>query len=165
MWSTQASSNSETSTCSWPNWTVVSAFDFLWSFKCFLYGLTHSFPMHPFSRTSKTLKKAKFSLCRSSHRRCSVRKVLRNFTKFIGKQLCHCLFFKKVAGLRPATMLKKRLWHRYFPVNFAKFLRTPSLQNISGRLLLIVHKWWLSLSKKQVDKCLYSLWLKDFPEI
>ena len=35
------------------------------------------------------------------------------------------LFFNKVAGFRPATLLKKRLWHRCFPVNFAKFLRTP----------------------------------------
>ena len=26
---------------------------------------------------------------------------------------------------RPATLLKKRLWHRWFPVNFGKFLRTP----------------------------------------
>ena len=25
----------------------------------------------------------------------------------------------------PATLLKKRLWHRCFPVNFTKFLRTP----------------------------------------
>ena len=25
----------------------------------------------------------------------------------------------------PATLLKKTLWHRCFPVNFAKFLRTP----------------------------------------
>ena len=25
----------------------------------------------------------------------------------------------------PVTLLKKRLWNRYFPVNFAKFLRTP----------------------------------------
>ena len=25
----------------------------------------------------------------------------------------------------PATLLEKRLWHRCFPVNFAKFLRTP----------------------------------------
>ena len=25
----------------------------------------------------------------------------------------------------PATLLKKRHWHRLFPVNFAKFLRTP----------------------------------------
>ena len=37
---------------------------------------------------------------------------------------------------RPATLLKKRLWHRCFPMNFAKFLRTPFLQNTSGRLLL-----------------------------
>ena len=50
--------------------------------------------------------------------------------------MCQSLFFNKVAGLRPATLLKKRLWHRYFPVNFAKFLRTPFLQNIFGRLLL-----------------------------
>ena len=26
---------------------------------------------------------------------------------------------------RPATLLKKRLRRRFFPVNFAKFLRTP----------------------------------------
>ena len=31
---------------------------------------------------------------------------------------------------------KKRLWHRCFPVNFVKLLRTPFLQNISGRLFL-----------------------------
>ena len=34
-------------------------------------------------------------------------------------------FFNKSAGLRPATLLKKRLWHRYFPVNFVKFPGTP----------------------------------------
>ena len=27
-------------------------------------------------------------------------------------------------GLRPATLVKKRLWHRCLPMNFAKFLRT-----------------------------------------
>ena len=57
--------------------------------------------------------------------------VLRNFKKFTGKHLCQSLFFNKVAGLRPATLLKKRLWHRCFPVNFVKFLRTPFLQNTS----------------------------------
>ena len=57
---------------------------------------------------------------RSSHRKCSVKKgVLRNFGKFTGKYLCQSLFFNKVAGL------KKRLWHRCFPVNFAKNLRAP----------------------------------------
>ena len=53
------------------------------------------------------------------------KKVLRNFAKFTGKHLCQSLFFNKVAGL----------WHRC-SVNFANFLRTPFLQNTSGRLLL-----------------------------
>ena len=74
---------------------------------------------------------------RSSHRRCSVKKgVLRNFANFTGKHLCQSLFFNKAEGLRPASLLKKRLWHRCFPVNVAKFLRTPFLQNTSGRLHL-----------------------------
>ena len=39
-------------------------------------------------------------ICRSSHHRCSIKKcVLRNFTKFTGKNLCQGLFFNKVAGL------------------------------------------------------------------
>ena len=33
---------------------------------------------------------------------------------------------------------KKRLRHRCFPVNFAKFLRTSFLQNTSGRLRLLL---------------------------
>ena len=45
-------------------------------------------------------------------------------------------FFNKVAGLRPATLLKKRLWHRCFPVNFAKFLRTIFLTERLRWLLL-----------------------------
>ena len=74
---------------------------------------------------------------RSSHQRCSIKKgVLRNFSKFTGQYLCQSLFFNKVAGLRPATLLKKSLWHRCFPLNFVKFLRTPFLQNTSGRVLL-----------------------------
>ena len=78
-------------------------------------------------------------MIRSSHRRCSVKKgVLRNFAKFTGKHLC----------LRPATLLKKRLWRRCFPVIFEKFLRTPFLQNTSWRLLLgdigILSKFCLS---------------------
>ena len=34
------------------------------------------------------------------------------------------------------TLLKKRLWQRCFPVNFAKYLRTP---------FFIEHLWWLLL--------------------
>ena len=70
--------------------------------------------------------------------------ILRNFQKFTGKHLCQSLSFNKVAGLRFATLLKKRLWHRCFPVNFVKFLRTTFSQNTSGRLLLWI--FWLRYS-------------------
>ena len=74
------------------------------------------------------LLKQRKSTSWSIHWRCSVRKgILINFAKFTGKHLCQSLFF---------DLLKKRLWHRCFPVNFAKFLRTPFLQNTSGLLLL-----------------------------
>ena len=80
---------------------------------------------------------------RSSHWRCSVKKdVLKNFAKSTGKQLCQSLFFNKVTGLRSATLLKKRLWHRCFAVNFARPLRTPFERNTSGRVLL-----WMTTSK------------------
>ena len=71
--------------------------------------------------------------------------VLKNFAKFTEKHLCQSIFFNKVAGLRqnfqkhlflqnssggcfwrfrvkPASLLKKRLWDRCFPVNFVKVL-------------------------------------------
>ena len=51
--------------------------------------------------------------------------VLRNFRKFTGIHLCQSLFVNKLASLRPATLLKKRLWHRCVPMNFVKFLGTP----------------------------------------
>ena len=50
--------------------------------------------------------------------------VLKNFAIFTGKHLRQSLFFNKFVGLRPATLLKKRLWYRCFPVNFAKFSKT-----------------------------------------
>ena len=40
--------------------------------------------------------------------------VLKNFTKFTGNQLCQSLFFNKIAGLRPTTLLKKRLMTGFF---------------------------------------------------
>ena len=56
----------------------------------------------------------------------------RNFEKFIGKH--------SGTGLLPATLLKKRLWHRCFPVNFAKFLRTHFLQK-TFRLLKFISQF------------------------
>ena len=75
-----------------------------------------------------------YNIFRSSRRGAFYKKgVLRNFTKLTGKHLFQSLFFNKNAGLRPAILLK-RLWHRCFPVNFTKFLKTPFSQNTSGHL-------------------------------
>ena len=41
-------------------------------------------------------------------------------------------FLNKVADLQACNFLKKRLQNRCFPVNIAKFLRAPFLQNTSG---------------------------------
>ena len=88
-----------------------------------------------------SILKTKFGLMRKyfqvrSSRPEVVRKkdVLRNFTKITGKHLSQSLFFNKVAGARPTTLLKMKLWHRCFPVNFVKFLRRP---------FFIEHFWWL----------------------
>ena len=51
-------------------------------------------------------------------------------------------FYNKVAGIRPGTLLRKRLWHRCFPVNLAKFLR-PSF--------LTEHLRWLLLLEVEIN--------------
>ena len=86
--------------------------------------------------------------------------VLRNFVKFTGKHMCQSLFFNKVAGLRPATLLKKRLWRRCFPMNYAKFLGAPFFTEHPGGCLwsskLTELDLWLSFNSLSVDiyKCL-----------
>ena len=58
--------------------------------------------------------------------------VLKNFAIFTGKDLCWSLFY--VCGV---NFIKKKLQHRYFPVNITKYLGTPiTLRNFSERLLL-----------------------------
>ena len=73
---------------------------------------------------------------------------LKIFTNFTGKHLCRSLFFSLF--FNKGFLLKERLRHKCFIVNFAKFLRTPFLQDTSERLLLI-----FQLKKvKSKGKCL-----------
>ena len=58
---------------------------------------------------------------------------------------------KKGIQKRPATLLKKRLWRRCFPVNFVKFLKTPFLQDTSERLLLQDRKEKRFFLRKQAN--------------
>ena len=45
-------------------------------------------------------------MIQAAKRKCSIKKgVLRNLSKFTGKQLCQSLFFDKAADLRPTTLL------------------------------------------------------------
>ena len=83
---------------------------------------------------------------RSSHRRCS-KKCSHKFRKIHRKTKTPVResLFNKVVGLRPATLLKKRPWHRWFPVNFVRFLRTSFLTE---------HLRWLLL-----EACLYKQFL------
>ena len=56
--------------------------------------------------------------------------VLKNVAEFYWKSLSQ--------SLKPVTLFKERLWHRCFPVNFVKFLRTPFWHNTSEWLFLKV---------------------------
>ena len=69
-------------------------------------------------------------------RRCSVKKVILEISQYSQKNTCARVSFIFSSGLRPASLFKKRLWHRYFPVSFVKFLRT---------LFITEHHQWLLL--------------------
>ena len=86
---------------------------------------------------------------RRSHRRCSVKKVLfLKFCKIHRKTPVSESFFNKVAVWVLKRYQKMRIWHRYFPMNFVKFLtklfcRTTPMagdNQISDKWLLL-SKW------------------------
>ena len=58
-------------------------------------------------------------------KRCS-----KKFRKFYRKTPALESLFNKVAGLQTCNIIKKKLQHRCFPVEFVKFLRTHILKNI-----------------------------------
>ena len=72
-------------------------------------------------------------------RRSSVKKVFLKALQNSQENICgRVFFFNQVADLRPTTWLKKRPWHKCFPVNFAKFLRTHFLYNTYGSCFWII---------------------------
>ena len=61
--------------------------------------------------------------------------VLKNFTKFLGKNLCWSLFSNKVAGLRPTALLKKTPT-QVFSFEFCKTFKNTFFTEPHPRLLL-----------------------------
>ena len=91
--------------------------------------------------------------------------VLKNFVILTGKYLYWSLFWTKLQAWRPATFLKNRHQHRCFPVNTAKFLRTPILKKTCERLLLeyfekvkhfLVTNWLLEMKNQLLELTNYS---------
>ena len=74
----------------------------------------------------------------TSHSRVFCKKYpLKKFHKMRRKTPVPESTFNKVTGPRP----KKRLWHRCFPVNFAKVLRTVITPHITPLMAASV-LWW-----------------------
>ena len=76
---------------------------------------------------------------------------------------CARVFFLIKLQAKSATLLKKRLWHRCFPANYVKFLKTPFLQNTSGRLLLKIAS--LDLTSKFLNlkiHCVKSVQIRSY---
>ena len=67
---------------------------------------------------------------------CSVKKLFLEISQNSQENTFARVSFLIKLQAPPATLLKKRLWHRCFPVNFAKFLRTRFITE---------HLWWLLL--------------------
>ena len=77
---------------------------------------------------------------RSSHRRCSIKRLFSKILQKLQEKTCVgvSLFPNKIAGLSPVTLLTKKLRHKCFLVNFAKFLRTAFFKEQPLWLLLYI---------------------------
>ena len=72
--------------------------------------------------------------------RCSVKKVFSEISQNSQRNTCtRVSFLIRLNPLRTATLLKKRLWYRCFPVNFVTFLRTSFLTKHLRWLLLNIY--------------------------
>ena len=67
------------------------------------------------------------------------------FAGFTGRRLCRGLFFDKVAGLRPAALLKERLWSGYFFCDFSGQIFDIHLQKTGSAFYLNVLKMDLAI--------------------
>ena len=85
--------------------------------------------------------------------------VLRNFAKFTQKHLCQSLFFNKVAGLRPATLLKKRPGTDVFTCEFCEISKNTSLDRtslVAASELCALSIYINTLKKIRKEYCLFN---------
>ena len=110
------------------------------------------------------------SLQRSSHWRCTVKKVFLKISQISQENVFVGVSFNKIEGLKTWNFIKKRLQGRCFPLKFARFLRTLILKKICERLLLssLPHLAWyvgtyestISIIRTHVWSLMWSLFLR-----
>ena len=84
-----------------------------------------------------TSNSQRFNLYRSNHRELSMKKVFLKVSQHSYENTYAEISFL-IAGWSPATLLKKRLRHMCFLMNFEKFLRTTTCRAPLDDLLLFV---------------------------
>ena len=88
----------------------------------------------------KSGQKFKYPKTKAVTQTCSVKKVFLEISQNSQENTCARVSFLIKLQAAPATLLKKRLRHRCFPVNLAKFLRTTFFTE---------HLWWLLLPRTE----------------
>ena len=84
---------------------------------------------------------------------------LKNFSIFTGKQLCWSLFLIELHACSLVILLKETptQYHRCFPVNIAKFSRTPILKKIFEQLTLEFQRLTVNISSQGLVSGLKSI--------
>ena len=62
---------------------------------------------------------------KGSHLQCSSKQMFLNVSPSSQQSTCVGISFKKTCKLKACNIIQKKTSNRYFPVKFAKFLRTP----------------------------------------
>ena len=88
------------------------------------------------SKEAPPARKLELVYSRSSRPECSVKEVFWETSQNLQENTCVRDSFLIKLWTTACNVIKKELWHRCFPVNFAKYLRTPFSTE---------HIWWLLL--------------------
>ena len=104
-----------------------------------------------FWKIGLTAQICKKKVVRSSHRRCSMKKMFLKISKNSQENNCARVSFL-------IKDIEKEAVAQVLPMSFEKFLRTPFLQNTSWRLLLQSKIWKVHLKKYQIRYFNFCCW-------
>ena len=123
------------------------------------------------TRKATSFKYLRLNCCNKEAvaQRCSVKKVFLEISQNSQENTCARVSFSIKFQAAPATLLKKRVWYRCFPVNFAKFLinffyRTP-LGDCFYNIIQVIWKYKVSASVSRILTCYLLAFIKNIEYI